>query len=91
MFNICELSLIKMYAGLNPDRDKVLQAMREALPLIEEQEIRDMMESTIRKVNAMTKEAFSKLDLDDTFETSGHSLNQCKRSLSKKAPFAFSQ
>ena len=61
-----------MYAGLNPDRDKVLQAMREALPLVEEQEIRDMLESTIRKVNAMTKEAFEQLDLSDTFETSGH-------------------
>ena len=72
MFNICELSLIKMYAGLNPDRDNVLQAMRDALPLVEEQEIRDMLESTIRKVNAMTAEAFEQLDLSDTFETSGH-------------------
>ena len=71
MFNICELSLIKMYAGLNPDRDKVLQAMRDALPLVEEQEIRDMLESTIRKVNALTEEAFAQLDLSDTFELSG--------------------
>lgn len=71
MFNICELSLIKMYSGLNPDRDKIVQAMRDAIPLVEDQEIKDMLTSTIRKVDAMTQKAFEELDLSDTFELSG--------------------
>lgn len=71
MFNIEELSLIKMYSGINPSRDSVVVAMRDSLPYVEEGAIRATMTNTIRKVNAMTNEAFLALDLSDTFERTG--------------------
>lgn len=71
MFNIEELSLIKMYSGINPSRDSVVAAMRDSLPYVEEEAIRAAMTNTIRKVNAMTNEAFLALDLSDTFERTG--------------------
>lgn len=71
MFNIEELSLIKMYSGINPSRDSVVVAMRDSLPYVEEEAIRATMTNTIRKVNAMTNEAFLALDLSDTFERTG--------------------
>lgn len=71
MFNIEELSLIKMYSGINPSRDSVVVAMRDSLPYVEEEAIRAAMTNTIRKVNAMTNEAFLALDLSDTFERTG--------------------
>jgi hypothetical protein len=68
MFNIEELTLIKMYGGMTPDRDSVLAALDEVLPLIEDAEIQEMVGSTIRKVNALTLEAFGRLDLSAALE-----------------------
>lgn len=71
MLTIDELSIIKMYVGFNQDRDVIVSVLNDILPLIEEPEIKETVESTIRKANAMTKEAFAAIDLSDTFETSG--------------------
>lgn len=71
MFTIEELSIIKMYSGFTPDRDRVILALKEILPLVEEPEISETVKSVIRKANAMTKESFSALDLSNTFETTG--------------------
>lgn len=71
MFTIEELSIIKMYSGFTPDRDRVILALKESLPLIEEPEIRETVKSVLRKSNAMTKESFATLDLSNTFETTG--------------------
>ncbi len=71
MFTIDELSIIKMYAGFKHDRDNIVSALNDSLPLIEEPEIKKTVKSTIRKANAMTQEAFAALDLSDTLEVTG--------------------
>ena len=63
MFTTDELTIIKMYSGLTPDRDKTVSALRDILSFIEEP-----VKSTIRKANAMTAETFATLDLSDTLE-----------------------
>ena len=68
MLNVEELTLIKMYIGARPDRDSVLASLREVLPLIEDEGIQETAQSTIRKVNALTLEAFAKLDLSAALE-----------------------
>ncbi len=66
MFTIDELSIVKMYCGFSQDRDSVIAALNDSLPLIEDQNIKSIVEETIRKVTAMTQAAFSDLDLSDT-------------------------
>lgn len=66
MFTIDELSIVKMYCGFSQNRDSVIAALNDSLPLIEDQNIKSIVEETIRKVTAMTQAAFSALDLSDT-------------------------
>lgn len=66
MFTIDELSIVKMYCGFFQNRDSVIAALNDSLPLIEDQNIKSIVEETIRKVTAMTQAAFSDLDLSDT-------------------------
>lgn len=66
MFTIDELSIVKMYCGFSQTRDSVIAALNDSLPLIEDQNIKSIVEETIRKVTAMTQAAFSDLDLSDT-------------------------
>lgn len=66
MFTIDELSIVKMYCGFSQNRDSVIAALNDSLPLIEDQNIKSIVEETIRKVTAMTQAAFSDLDLSDT-------------------------
>lgn len=63
---IDELSIVKMYCGFSQNRDSVIAALNDSLPLIEDQEIKKTVEAAIRKANAMTQEAFAALDLSDT-------------------------
>ncbi len=55
-----------MYCDPSQNRDAVLATMNGSLPLIEDQNIKSIVEETIRKVTAMTQAAFSDLDLSDT-------------------------
>lgn len=55
-----------MYCGFSQNRDSVIAALNDSLPLIEDQNIKSIVEETIRKVTAMTQAAFSDLDLSDT-------------------------
>ncbi len=71
MFNIDELSIIKMYGGLNPKRDHVISILNDVLKIVDDDEIKETIISTIRKSTAMTEEAFMNIDLSDTFETTG--------------------
>lgn len=66
MFTIDELSIVKMYCGFSQNRDSVIAALNDSLPLIEDQNIKSIVEETIRKVTAMTQAAFSDLDLSNT-------------------------
>lgn len=69
MFNIEEITIIKMYTGFNPDRDKIIATLNDSLPLIEDADISDTVQSVIRKAHAMTEDAFSKLDLSAALDT----------------------
>ena len=54
------------HCGFSQNRDSVIAALNDSLPLIEDQEIKKTVEAAIRKANAMTQEAFAALDLSDT-------------------------
>lgn len=69
MFSVEESTIIKMYCGFSQDRKKVLSALHEILPLIEEPEIVDTVTEIIKKVTAMTPEAFSALDISNTLNS----------------------
>lgn len=71
MFTIEELSIIKIYADSKPERDRVVAALNDILPFIEEPEIKETVKSAIHKAKAMTQEAFNALDFTDTFELEG--------------------
>ena len=66
MFNIDELTIIKMYRDFTPDRTRILATLNDVLPLIDDLDVQKTVESTIRKIIALTDETFSKLDLSDT-------------------------
>ena len=68
IFNIDELTLIKMYTGFTMDRDKTIQAIEESLPYTEDEEIKKRLQSVVRKVKAMTTEDFAKIDLSKAME-----------------------
>lgn len=67
-FTIDEKSIIIMYADFDLDRDNILASIRESLPHVDDQEIQGLMESVLRKVTAMSKEDFSKIDLSDAID-----------------------
>lgn len=68
-FTTDEKAIIKLYTGFKPDRDKLLESMRQSLPLVETKEIAELMNSVIRKVNAMTAADFAKIDLSNALDT----------------------
>jgi hypothetical protein len=72
-FTTDEKTIIKMYSGFTLNRDKLLASMRESLSLeslslVEELEIAELMNSVIRKVNAMTDADFMNIDLSDALD-----------------------
>jgi hypothetical protein len=71
MFTNEELAIIKMYSGFSPDRNRVITALHDSLPLIEDTEIQDTVNTVIRKANAMTEESFAALDLSSALDTEG--------------------
>ena len=68
-FTTDEKPIIKLYSGFKLDRDKLLTSMRQSLPLVETPEIAELMNSVIRKVNAMTATDFEKIVLSDALDT----------------------
>lgn len=76
MFSVEESSLIKMYSGITPSREKVLTAMKAALPFVHLEDdasgiLFTTMQNTIKKLEAMTDDAFETLDLSDALENTG--------------------
>lgn len=68
-FSIEERTLIKLYSDPeNLSRDKVLENIRHSLPAIKDPEFIEQLNTIVRKVNALTEEAFQKIDLDDIIE-----------------------
>lgn len=70
MLTMDEITIIKMYADLNPDRNAILSALKESLPHIENKEILETVKSTIRKLNAMPNECFKNIDFSKAMDTS---------------------
>ena len=68
-FTTDEKAIIKLYSGFKLNRDKLLTSMRQSLPLVETPEIAELMNSVIRKVNAMTATDFEKIDLSNALDT----------------------
>lgn len=68
-FTTDEKTIFKLYSGFKLDRDKLLTSMRQSLPLVETPEIAELMNSVIRKVNAMTATDFEKIVLSDALDT----------------------
>jgi hypothetical protein len=67
-FTTDEKTIIKMYSGFALNRDKLLASMHKSLPLVEELEIAELMDSIIRRVNAMTDADFMNIDLSDALD-----------------------
>ena len=62
MLTIDELTIIHMYFVNNPERIAVIEQLRDSLPHVPEPEIQELMKSAIRKINAMTEEAYNNID-----------------------------
>lgn len=68
-FSIEERTLIKLYSDPeNLSRDRVLKNIQHSLPAVEDPEFIDQLNTIVRKVTALTEEAFQKIDLDDIIE-----------------------
>lgn len=63
MLTCCENIILEMYMCTPPNRDKTIQAIRDALPLVEDNEIATTMTTIIRKINAMSQTTFEKLSV----------------------------
>lgn len=59
-FTADEKAIIKLCTGFKPDRDKLLISMWQSLPIVDTPEIAKLMNSVVRKVNAMTAANFAK-------------------------------
>lgn len=68
MLTIDEKTIIKMYSGFSPDRDKTIAALKESLEHIEEPVIQETVSTTIRKITSMSKETFAAIDFTDTLD-----------------------
>lgn len=61
MFTVEEISLMKMYSGLKPNRQALISSLKNIMPHFkeEEQEIKDLTSGVIRKLTAMNDQTFS--------------------------------
>lgn len=66
MFTIEEITLMKMYSGLNPERQNVLKNLEKLLPLFteEENEVKELTQGVVRKLTAMNDKSFSEINFN---------------------------
>jgi len=64
MFTVEEISLMKMYSGLKPNRQALVSSLKNLMPhfLNEEQEMKDLTSGVIRKLTAMNDNNFSNIN-----------------------------
>ena len=74
MFTNEELTIIKMYSGSFPDRNQVVTALNDILPLIDDTEIKETVKTVIRKTTAMTEEAFADIELSSALDVNTATL-----------------
>ena len=73
MFTIEEISLMKMYSGLKPNRKALICNLKNIMPhfLDEEQEIKDLTCGVIRKLTAMNDNNFSNINFSLALDEEG--------------------
>lgn len=66
MFTIEEITLMKMYSGLNPERKNVLKNLEKLLPLFteEENEVKELTQGVVRKLTAMNDKSFGEINFN---------------------------
>jgi len=64
MFTIEEITLMKLYTGLTPNRQTLIGKLRAVLPHFteEEQEMKDFTGKVIRKLTATNDQSFMTID-----------------------------
>ena len=64
MFTVEEISLMKMYSGLTPNRQTLISSLKNVMPqfIDEEQEMKDLTGGVIRKLTAMNDNNFSNIN-----------------------------
>jgi len=64
MFTVEEISLMKMYSGLEANRHALISSLKNIIPhfLDEEQEMKDLTSGVIRKLTAMSDNNFSNIN-----------------------------
>lgn len=63
-FTFDEINLMCIYD--TTDRNKLIALLSEAMPYIEDEELKEMTESVISKLNALTDDEYSDLELTPT-------------------------
>lgn len=69
MLTIEEITILKIYADINPNRKNILEAIHTALPYVKDPYIVESMNSIIRKICAMSDDAFKNIDFSLALNT----------------------
>lgn len=71
MLNMEELAIIRMYQEQAMGRQAIMDTLRTVIPFFSEEEdvMRAMAQSTLRKLTAMTDLSFTALDLSEAVAT----------------------
>lgn len=66
MFTVEEISLIKMYSSLKPNRESLISSLKNVMPHFtdQEQEMKELTGGVIRKLAAMNDNAFLGINFD---------------------------
>ena len=64
MFTVEEITLMKLYTGLTPNRQALISSLDAVMPYFteEEQEMKDFTVKVIRKLTATNDKSFAKVD-----------------------------
>ena len=64
MFTVEEITLMKIYTGLTPNRQALISSLKSVIPQFteEEQEMKDLTGGVIRKLNAISNKGFVNID-----------------------------
>ncbi|MEM1724151.1 MAG: transposon-transfer assisting family protein [Thermoplasmata archaeon] len=66
MFNVEEITLVKIYCGVKPQRKQVLKNLESILPYFTEteNEMKELTFGVIKKLKALDDKAFGKINLN---------------------------
>ena len=73
MFTVEEISLMKMYSGLTPNRQALISSLKNIMPhfLDEEQEMKDLTCGVIRKLTAINANNLSNINFSLALDEEG--------------------